>query len=140
MFDRYVWRLWLLRKLPLNHPPDLRGKWVGEVESSYSQGDCPRPVSVVIVQRWSKMVVRLETEQSISHSIAASLRTIDPPYPELTYQYVNKPRANAPDTMAMHRGTATLELIGPGLEGEYYTDRGRGEVGTIKLWKSQERG
>ena len=138
-FDRYVWRLPLLRKLQLNHPPVLGGKWDGEVESSYSQGDRTRAVKVVIVQRWSKMVLRLETEQSLSHSTTASLRSVDLPYPKLSYQYLNEPRPNAPDTMAMHRGTANLELIGHTLEGEYYTDRGRGEVGTIKLWKSSER-
>ena len=135
LFDRYVWRLGLLRKLKLIQLPDLNGKWVGEVESSYSQDSHAHSVSVVIVQRWSKMLVRLETGNSRSHSVMASLRTIDLPNPELSYQYVNEPKSNAPGTMEMHRGTATLELIGSGLEGDYYTGRGRREVGTIKLSK-----
>ena len=136
LFDRYVWRLGLLRKLGLIQLPDLNGKWVGEVESSYGQDGRTHSVSVVILQRWSKMVLRLETEHSRSHSITASLRTIDLPTPELSYQYVNEPKSNAPGTMEMHRGTATLELTGYGLEGDYYTGRGRGEVGTIKLTRS----
>ena len=133
LFDRYVWRLGLLRRLKLFQLPDLDGKWVGEIESSYSQDGRAYSVSVVILQRWSKVLVRLETEHSRSRSVAATLRTIDLPNPELSYQYVNEPKPNAPGTMEMHRGTATLELIGSSFEGGYYTGRGRGEVGTVTL-------
>ena len=136
LFDRYVWKLGLLRKLNLVQLPDLNGKWVGEVTSSYNRGGSAQPVSVVILQRWSKIFVKLESEQSRSWSITASLKTDDLPNPELSYQYVNEPKSNAPGTMEMHRGTATLELSGSELEGDYYTGRGRGEVGTIKLRKA----
>ena len=136
LFDRYVWKLGLLRKLKLIQLPDLNGRWIGEVKSSYSRDGRAHSVSVVILQRWSKILVRLESEHSRSRSISASLRTVDLPNPELSYQYVNEPRSNAPGTMEMHRGTSTLESIGSGLEGDYYTGRGRGEVGTIKLRKA----
>ena len=133
LFDRYVWRLGLLRKLKLVQLPDLNGKWVGEVKSSYGQAGGTHSFSVIILQRWSKILVRLETEHSRSRSITASLTTSDVPNPELSYQYVNEPKSNAPGTMEMHRGTATLELTDSGLEGDYYTGRGRGEVGTIRF-------
>ncbi len=136
LFDRYVWKLGLLRKLKLIQLPDLNGRWIGEVKSSHSQDGLAHSVSVVILQRWSKIFVRLESEQSRSRSITASLRTVDLLNPELSYQDVNEPRSNAPGTMEMHRGTATLETTGSGLEGDYYTGRGRGEVGTIKLSKA----
>ena len=136
LFDRYVWKSGLLRKLKLIQLPDLGGRWIGEVKSSYSQDGHVHSVTVVILQRWSKILVRLESEHSRSRSISASLRTTDLLNPELSYQYVNEPRSNAPGTMEIHRGTATLELIDYGLEGDYYTGRGRGEVGTIKLSKS----
>ena len=135
LFDRYVWRIGLLRKLKFIQLPDLSGRWNGEVKSSYSQDGRTDSVSVVILQRWSKILVRLESEHSRSRSITARLRTSDLPNPELSYQYVNEPKPNAPRTMEMHRGTTTLELTGYGLEGDYYTGRGRGEVGTIKLSK-----
>ena len=133
LFDHYVWRLGLLRKLRLIQVPDLNGKWAGVVESSYSQAGPAHSVSVTVVQRWSKMALTLETEHSRSTSTTAHLRTIDLPNPQLSYQYVNEPKPNAPGTMEMHKGTATLELVGTGLEGDYYTGRGRGEVGTVKL-------
>ena len=133
LFDRYIWRVGLLGRLKLVQLPNLNGRWVGEVKSSYRRDVRAHSVSVIILQRWSKILVRLESEHSRSRSISASLRTADLLNPELSYQYVNEPRSNAPDTMEMHRGTATLEAIGSGLEGDYYTGRGRGEVGTIKL-------
>ena len=136
MFDRYVWRIRLLRKLDLIRVPDLNGEWDGTIESSYNKGGPAQPVSVVILQRWSKIIVRLETEHSRSHSVMAALKTEDLPKPELTYLYINEPMAMAQGTMSMHRGTAILELNGTVLEGEYYTGRGRREFGTISLCRS----
>ena len=136
LFDRYVWKLGLLRKLKLIQLPDLNGRWIGEVESSYSQDGLAHSVSIVILQRWSKILVRLDGEHSRSQSISASLSTVDLLNPKLSYQYMNEPKSNAPDTMETHRGTAIVELVGTGLEGDYYTGRGRGEIGTIKLNKS----
>ena len=133
LFDRYVWSLGWLRTLRLIQVPDLNGKWAGVVESSYSQAGPAHSVSVTVIQRWSKMALTFETEHSRSTSTTAHLRTIDLPNPQLSYQYVNEPKPNAPGTMEMHKGTATLELVGTGLEGDYYTGRGRGEVGTVKL-------
>ena len=136
LFDRYVWRVGLLRKLRLVEVPDLNGKWVGKVESSYSQVVGAHSVSLEIVQRWSKIIIRLETDRSRSRSVTARLRTTDLLNPELTYQYVNEPKPNALSTMEIHKGTATLELTGSSLEGDYYTGRGRGEVGTLTLRRS----
>lgn len=133
MFDRYVWRVGLLRKLGA---PDLRGEWVGSVESSYGEGDATHKISVSIVQRWSKMSITAETQHSQSHSIAASLRDDGGSFPKLTYVYINEPKSGAVSTMNMHRGTAVLELRGQVLEGDYYSGRGRQEIGSIRLHRA----
>ena len=125
IFDRYFWRVPLLRKLNLIQVSDLNGKWDGIIKSSYGKGGSAHPVSVFILQRWSKISIRLETEHSRSHSVMASLKTGDLPQPELTYLYVNEPKAMSQGTMNMHRGTAILVLNGAAIEGEYYTGRGR---------------
>ena len=104
LFDHYLWRCGVLRKLRLIQVPDLNGRWTGEVQSSYAGGvTSPLPVSVFIKQRWSKLIIRLETPASTSHSVSATLRTGDLAYPLLDYMYVNEPRANALDTMNSHR-------------------------------------
>ena len=133
VFDHFLWRLGILRKLRIVRAPNLNGKWEGTVRSSYNEYDRGFPVAVVVLQRWSKISIRLETEHSRSHSITASLRTVDVKSVELTYQYLNEPKSNAPARMEMHRGTVFLQMTSSGLEGDYYTGRGRREIGSIKL-------
>ena len=133
-FDHYLWKWAVLRKLRLVNVPDLHGSWTGEVRSSYVSDVPSLPVSVLVQQRWSKLVIRLEAAHSRSHSVAAMLRTRDLPYPTLDYMYRNEPRTDAPETMHTHRGTAMLELKeGSVLEGDYYTGRDRREIGTMEL-------
>ena len=133
-FDHYLWKCAVLRKLRLVRVPDLHGSWTGEIRSSsYGPDDPSLPVSVLVQQRWSKLVIRLEAAHSWSHSVSATLRTRDLPYPTLDYMYRNEPRPGAPETMHTHRGTAMLELKGLVLEGDYYTGRDRREIGTIEL-------
>lgn len=135
LFDRYVWRLGLLRKLGLIWVPDLNGRWSAEIESSEGQDGSTQRFAVVILQRWSKLVITVDTQYSRSRSITASFRTVDLPNPELSYLYINEPKANAPESMSIHRGTAILEIKGTVLEGDYYTGRGRRTIGIIRVTK-----
>ena len=130
-FDRWVWRLGLMRTFGIVPIPDLNGRWDGLVESSYDGG--VYPVSVAISQRWLKLAITLATESSQSHSIAASLRTDDGTCPQLSYLYVNEPKATAVESMNIHHGTTVVELKNGALEGHYYTGRGRMTHGAIKL-------
>ena len=132
LFDNHVWRWRLWRNAGLLKVPDLNGKWEGQVESSYGNGSI-HEVVISIAQRWSKLLVSFETEQSRSYSIAATLKVVDLANPELSYLYVNQPKASAPGSMEMHQGTSSLELKGSVLEGEYYTGRGRMTYGSITL-------
>lgn len=139
LFDRYVWRWGALRSVGLLALPDLNGIWTGEVNSSYGREGSTVSVSITILQRWSKLAITLETTDSRSRSIAATFRAEDAPRPELSYLYINEPKATAPESMQTHRGTVSLGLSGDRLEGDYYTGRGRREIGTLKLMRiSQE--
>ncbi len=138
-FDHHLWKLGLLSRLKLVSVPDISGEWVGEIESSFDQDGQVHKVSVMIKQRWSKMVVYLETEHSRSRSVVASFRISEAARPELTYQYLSEPKSNAPSTMEMHRGTTSLLVTENGLEGDYYSGRGRREHGTISLRRSRTR-
>ena len=136
-FDRWVWRFGPLRKVGIVRIPDLNGKWEGQVASLAAEGGGVYAVSIVIRQRWSRIVVTLETQYSRSRSIAASLRTDDVPNPELSYLYINEPKAIAATTMSMHRGTTVMELKDDVLEGDYYTGRGRMTFGAIRLTRAR---
>ena len=134
-FDRFVWRWRPLRRRGLVTVPDLNGEWNGQIKSSYESDGRTLQVSVIITQQWSKILVRLEAEESCSRSIAASFLTDDPSSPELVYVYENEPASLAPEPMQAHGGTARLRLDGSVLRGKYYTGRGRGTVGDITLQK-----
>lgn len=130
---RYAWRVTYLRSLGIVGVPDLNGEWQGYVRSSATEFKDTHNATLRIAQQWSTISVTLETEQSHSWSTSAILRSQGVECAELTYTYVNEPKAHAGSTMHAHRGTATLKLDGSSLEGEYYTGRDREAYGTIKV-------
>ena len=94
-------------------------------------------MSISIIQKWSKILVRFETEQSRSYSVSGTLKVNDIINPELSYLYMNQPKSFAPKSMEIHKGTSTLELKDNVLEGEYYTGRGRRNFGSVRLTKAE---
>lgn len=137
VFDRHVWRWRLLRRFGLLSVPDLNGLWTGEIDSSFGEEGTNRDVKVNIMQRWASILVTFQAGESSSRSTMAAFKTRDTDSPELTYTYLNEPRGRATDTMQMHRGTCTLRLDGDRLKGNYYTGRGRGTVGELKLARTK---
>ncbi len=137
-FDHFIWKWPLLRNRGLVTVPNLNGRWEGQLTSSYESDGNVHSISLVITQQWTKILVRLEAEESHSRSVAASFLTDDPTSPELVYVYENDPMAMAPKSMQIHSGTARLRLTGSTLCGQYYTGRGRGTIGDIVLERSQD--
>lgn len=127
-YDRLLWRQ-RYGVVRLSAIPDLRGTWAGTIRSSH---DPTRTISAVLYidQTWTKLSVQLVTETSRSRSVMAAVSTTTP---ELGYEYVNEPGALATDTMHPHRGATHLHLSPDGttLEGDYYTGRGRQNVGEL---------
>ena len=136
-FDRHVWRWRLIHRFGLLSLPDLNGQWSGEIDSSFGEAGIKTTVEVTILQRWSTMLVSLQTGESGSRSTVGALTAREIDNPELTYTYVSEPRGRATDTMQMHRGTCVLRLKGDVLQGTYYTSRGRGTVGELKLVRTK---
>ena len=137
-FDRFIWKWPPLRRFGLVTVPNLNGSWQGQLTSSYTLDNNVHSISVVITQQWSKILVRLDAEESNSKSVAASFLTNDPTSPELVYVYENDPMAMAPKSMQIHSGTARLRLTGSTLSGQYYTGRGRGTIGDIVLERAKD--
>ncbi|MFZ5803285.1 MAG: hypothetical protein ACOY7U_00375 [Acidobacteriota bacterium] len=132
-FDKWLWRHCLLRKVGVVRVPDLGGKWRGRGFTSFEEGK-PYEVELEIRQTWTRLSVHLETAQSISRSLTASLSVNEPEGPVLTYEYRNEPKPNAPPSMHSHRGTAVLRLRNNDcLEGEYYSGRDRQNYGSLRL-------
>jgi len=138
LFDQYVWRSSLLRILGIVRIPDLNGKWSGRVRPTETEGvslglTIDTEIRVTISQSWQNISIRGETDRSHFHSTAACVRTEDSGL--LEYQYVSDPFASAPATMETHRGTVSYGLSedSKALKGEYYSGRGRQNIGMIDL-------
>lgn len=138
LFDRWLWRMPLVRAVASVRIPDLQGSWSGTVEQTSGEGSSQRQATVDIKQRWSSISIALKTGESTSMSHVAGFETEQAGEAALVYEYLNEPRADAVETMATHRGFARvkLELSGPQvtrLNGDYYTGRGRETFGVINL-------
>ena len=90
--------------------------------------------SIVVVQSWSKISVRLATAKSSSRSIAASLSHEPGAGYRLLYQFGNDPTASHPE-LRPHAGTTDLVFTETcdGAAGHYFTDQNRRTVGELKL-------
>ncbi len=135
-FSKRGWRIRVFRRLGLVVVPDLQGRWEGELITSHEGTPDPAPVTVTVRQEWRRISVQAKTRDSRSHSVAATVLVGDEP-DQLSYEYLNEPRATAVATMEMHRGTARLLVTATEsqtvLEGGYYTGRGRSNTGTIRV-------
>lgn len=133
MFDKWLWRKSLLRKLGIVKVPELNGEWQALGQTSWSQGQEYKGTAR-IRQTWTHISICLETEYSLSRSLTASLLINDPEGPTLSYEYRNEPGRNAPETMHSHRGTAVLRLKEDScLQGDYYSGRDRQNYGGLTL-------
>lgn len=134
VFDRWAWKWKIVRLLGVVSVPDLSGRWIGTGVSSFNPGE-KFSVDLAIHQQWSRISVSLSTKNSVSLSITAMMTVEHLPLPTLTYEYLNEPRAAAPQDLEIHRGTAilTYQVDVDTLEGDYYSGRGRQNYGTLRL-------
>jgi hypothetical protein len=77
LFDRFGWKLKLIRSLHISGIPLLAGKWHGRVTPADADGvsrrlATPTDIDVTIEQTWSSLLVRAETAGSVSRSVSAS--------------------------------------------------------------------
>ncbi len=131
LFTKWIWK-WKLLHPWFVEKPDLSGKWEGTLHYVWIKEDCireegDRDTSVSITQTFNHIVVKLETIESTSRSVATSFdidehRGIS----DLYYTYINEPKVTIQDRSKIHYGTArlTFDLKNPTtLTGEYWTSR-----------------
>jgi len=139
MFDLYLWKNSLVRKMGLVRVPDFSGCWRGYLVSSYDNHEKHYRLMLNIFQSWTHITVFLTTPTSMSRSCTAMIRVEDPTGASLVYQYRNQPLADAVKTMHMHFGTGELKLDGDFLTGEYYAGRDRRTFGRICCKRDLDR-
>jgi hypothetical protein len=135
-FDRWIWKVGLLRAIGVIQVPDLNGRWNFRIASTFRKTEVE--ATVAIRQTWRTIQIRLETAQSRSSSQIASILTDDPNEFVLDYEFLNTPKQGAAvATMHMHRGSAEIRFEKNGAvargEGEYYSGRDRENQGQINV-------
>ena len=133
LYDTTLWR-YHLSSVRFSSIPDISGVWVGILKTSYNS-PIEIPAVIYINQTWSKISIKLETEHSRSFSTMAALNTDESAESGLKYEYLNEPAVFGVPTLQSHRGTAHLRISFncQEMEGDYYTGRGRQNIGTISL-------
>lgn len=139
-FEQFAWRWPLVRRVLL--VPDLNGDWTCKGHTTNRNGEAMSidwNATVTIRQSWSRMVVRIKTAQSESHSIAASLYQEPGRGFRLIYHYENKPSAAEPG-LQRHSGQCDLIFAedSRSATGEYFTGQGRLTVGTMTLTRRED--
>lgn len=125
IFWAWKWRIfypWLVQT------PDLSGKWKGKIKSNWEGGKSkPIPTEINIKQDFFNIIVKIKTEESISHSISSSFNIDkDRGYNQLFYSYSNTPKAGIRERSAIHYGSVLLNFDGfkvSKMSGEYWTSR-----------------
>jgi len=138
-FDRHLWKFRFIRKFLLM--PDLNGAWVCEGKTEIKEGQKTNyewTGEVDITQSWSKIIISLKTDNSLSLSTAASIRRIDSSGFRVLYLYENDPK-KVQEGLTKHDGAAeiTFNFDCNEAEGNYYTDEHRSTVGALKLRRKQ---
>jgi hypothetical protein len=131
-FDRVWWHWPIWRRLKLVRVPDYRGDWSLQGQSDYDSSTSFKGAAT-IRQTWTTISIEVETDQSRSHTMVASVLLDPSAQPLLMYQYSSEPKVGSVATLQAHRGTAWLRLTDGGLTGEYYGGRGSGNAGTVRL-------
>jgi len=137
LVDVLAWKWPVLRRTGVIETPIVDGTYEGDLRSTW--GPDLIPVRLVVSQRWTRILVRMEIrgqDTSRSHSVAASLDPSGHRDAHLTYTYRNEIRPGiADDDMHDHDGTADVDFdAGTGMaSGRYFNARGR--QGTLTLRK-----
>lgn len=133
LYAVYERRGWRWPRLYRAHGiPDLSGEYIVKIRSSHDGHVTVHTGKAVISQSWSRISVRLETDNSCSKSNGAWLVEVPGTGFRLAYTYANTPKSTAAPVLAPHEGTAVIifktDRHG---SGEYYNGRGRSHHGEI---------
>ena len=137
IFNKWLWKCKIFRKIGLVNLPNLSGSWKGYVTSSFDEYSEKYDTDFTIKQDWNRISIMGKFKMSKSYSISGSILIDDQTGITVSYDYMNEPFTQATKTMAIHRGFNRLSLSPNGKEmsGPYYSGRGRQNIGEIKLEK-----
>lgn len=116
IYEKILWKY-----NPFEETPVLKKRYKGLLLSTYD--GIARKANLEIKQTLLSINIVFTTKESKSKSISSSIEKIQDEW-QLTYCYLNVPKAKVRDRSAIHYGTALLCIENPEeLQGQYFTDR-----------------
>lgn len=133
LFDNFIWKWRIMNKII--NCPNISGEWEGEIINPQYP---PIKTNVEIRQKWSKIIINLNTETTSSQTTTLGFFTQNSKNPKVTYIYYNKV-VNS-NILRDHGGSAELTYYKDEnkLEGFYYTDQKRNNSGKLILRKIEK--
>ena len=143
LFSKKIWKF--LAKIKIGKTPDISGTWtcIGEGKK-YSDSDDTNDWKGVIQieQEYEKILIKLTTEESKSHSysLVGDIEIRDKNEIILSYMYENEP-FQTEEGLKQHKGFCrlTFDLSNNTANGRYYTDNDRSSYGTMNLTKQERK-
>jgi len=137
IFDKWIWRKNIVRKLGLVRIPDLSGKWKGYLKTSHDGFKKEYEATLEIFQSWTQIGISQQTQTSRGQSFVATIFAKEPDAKRLFFMYQNRPKADTDPNMHQHIGSAQLVLSDGILSGDYYNcERDRPTYGTLHFQKA----
>jgi hypothetical protein len=136
LFKIRYWENTILRKIFFIKTPNWNGYYECVLKTSYDNFQNEKILNFKIVQDWDTISVVAETDHSQSSSVSGCFLIKDCVSPTLTYEYLNQPKHDAPGSLHIHRGIASLSIEKNILKGEFYTGRDRVTYGKFESKKS----
>lgn len=122
VFNKWAWRIKPFNALA-GGMPILAKRYIGTIKYILGQQEHTKNAHLSIEQSFLNVSVKLETDESTSNSINASIESIHNET-QLIYIFINEPRAELHERSAIHYGTAMLRVSNPDrITGNYYTGR-----------------
>jgi hypothetical protein len=129
-FDLWLWRIRLLHPWLVKRPV-LGGTWRAELRSDWIDpatglGIGPINGFIVVRQTFSRLTLRLITEESNSELIGAEILRADDGTYRVLGVYRNEPKLSVRHRSPIHYGALAVQLSGSPperIEGHYWTDR-----------------
>ena len=132
LFDRWLWKTRPIQKLMCW--PSLAGRWEVQGKTAPESGGYEWEGLLTISQTWSEISVVLQTTQSRSGSVAATIAVEPDGNLKLLYNYNNAPRPLEGQLQA-HQGFGDIQFLPDLSEGlvVYFNGRGRRTFGEMTL-------
>lgn len=123
LFNYYLWKIIMIRKLLGITTPHLDGSWKGFIKTSFEKYQNEIQAELIITQSWLRIIIVFKTDSSESKSSSLSIVRQGQEY-ELIYSYDNYPDGGEAESLVPHKGFVLAKLNSSYniIDGQYFTD------------------